>query len=179
MDAFHSTKLGALLPFRVDRSVSAIWLYLPFLLLGVLASTGCQRWPGGLQAQKFQSDSERLLNEFRAEKKRADDLAAKNQLLEQRLAETEKDIARRNLAGNRGRTKSGSDARLTIGAPSGPHLNGLSHANTSRNGSSRPNFIEGGGLPDMRPGTSGQFTSTGLDHSLESERESQWRPIHK
>ena len=43
--------------------------------------------------RQYQQDSDRLLSEFRAQKKRAEELEARNAQLEQRLAESEKLLA--------------------------------------------------------------------------------------
>ena len=130
-------------------------------------TAGCQQWPGTSQARQFQQDSERLLNEFRAEKQRADELAAKNHLLEQRLADTEKQYALQNLAGSRNRNQAprNSGTQLSIGGRDAN--NQLSQSNTSRSTSGNhfsgsnayPGFT-GPGLPDARPGTGSRFTST-------------------
>lgn len=164
---------------------------------------GCQQWPGTMQAKQFQQDSDRLLNEFKAEKQRADELAAKNQLLEQRLAETEKQFALQNLAGSRNRSGlPNTDTKLSIGTPSSGRQ--LSQSNTSRSTypSGTLNQITGPGLPDARPGTGSRLTSTGnpansgqsllpngnrVNEEMRGSRQNagtsayapQWRPIQK
>lgn len=144
-------------------------IHCAMVIASACLSMGCQQWPGSSQARQFQQDSERILSEFRAEKQRADELAAKNQLLEQRLAETEKQYALQNLAGSRNRSGTrSSETRMSIGSPSG--LNQLSQSNTSRsthsnsspagaaNGFPATGFT-GPGLPDARPGTGSRLTS--------------------
>jgi hypothetical protein len=144
--------------------------------------TGCQRWPGSQQARQFQIDSDRLLGEFRAQKKRADELASKNQFLEERLAESEKVLARQNLAGNRGKSNSSSGgSRLMIG-DSPESDSKLSRNNSSRStGASRFENFERRELPDRTPGTAGVLTSSRDDMDLvgDPNRSPQWRPINK
>lgn len=152
------------------------------LLLGCGFLTGCQRWPGSQQARQFQIDSDRLLGEFRAQKKRADELASKNQILEDRLAESEKVLARQNLLSNRGKSSSSSGgSRLMIGESLDPESK-LSRNNSSRStGTSRFEEFERRGLPDRRPGTAGLFTSSREDMDLvgDPNQSPQWRPINK
>ncbi len=70
-------------------------LYVALLLIGMIASlfSGCQQGPGGMAMRQYQQDSDRLLSEFRAQKKRAEELETRNAQLEQRLAESEKLLA--------------------------------------------------------------------------------------
>ena len=66
-----------------------------FLLLALLlAGTGCQNWPQSQRMMQQQIESERLLSEYRAQKKRADELESKNRQLSDRLSESEKMLAR-------------------------------------------------------------------------------------
>ena len=131
-----------------------------------LTTTGCQRFPGGQAMRQYQLESDRLLAEFRAQKKRAEDLEARNGLLEQRLAESEKLLAlstgrssTRSTAGNA--TRNRNDSELTIGDVRGDRgpSNSLSEANSTRNSARAPSKIQRGGLPDALPSTSGQLTS--------------------
>lgn len=152
-----------------------------FLFLVCVFGAGCQRWPGSQQARQFQIDSDRLLGEFRAQKKRADELASKNQLLEERLAESEKVLARQNLVGNRSKSNSSSGgSRLMIG-DSLESDSKLSRNNSSRSAASRFEDFERGGLPDRAPGTAGVFASSRDDMDLvgDPNRSPQWRPINK
>ncbi|XZE19498.1 hypothetical protein SH449x_004818 [Pirellulaceae bacterium SH449] len=140
-------------------------------------ATGCQRmpWPGSQQARQFQADSERLLGEFRAQKKRADELAARNQQLEARLAESEKSLARQNLQSlsqsggassrnNRNRRSEDSQSRLFVGPSE-----------------------EDSGLPDAPPSISGLLTSgggfsnpSGRSPEMPAGKDSpQWRPVRR
>lgn len=65
------------------------------LCLGLLLSSiGCQSWSPGSQIKQCQMESDRLLAEFRAQKKRADELEGKYQESQSRLAEAEKLLAR-------------------------------------------------------------------------------------
>ncbi len=60
----------------------------------LLASVGCQNWPQSQRMMQQQIESERLLSEYRAQKKRADELESKNRQLSDRLSESEKMLAR-------------------------------------------------------------------------------------
>ena len=57
--------------------------------------------------RQYQLESDRLLAEFRAQKKRAEELEIRNGQLEQRLAESEKLLAR-SLGGTTGRNTAGN-----------------------------------------------------------------------
>jgi hypothetical protein len=160
-----------------DRFIARILVFV--LCVG---AAGCQRWPGVQQARQFQIDSERLLGEFRAQKKRADELAAKNQLLEQRLAESEKSLAKQNLTTNRYRNSRGG-SNLNIGE--------LPRATDrlSTDGSSRTNPLNSrdfdkGGLPDVSPTINGLLSSSRGngdpgDPLVDPNKFPQWRPIQK
>ena len=64
-------------------------------MVGLVAMmTGCQNWPQSKRMMQYQIESERLLSEFRAQKKRADELEGRNQVLVSRLSESEKMLAR-------------------------------------------------------------------------------------
>ncbi len=168
------------------------------ILLGYgMALPGCQRFPGSQAMRQYQLESDRLLAEYRAEKKRNEDLTARNGLLEQRLAESEKLLARntggsnsRSIANNSNRNR--SDSELTIGnvrderAP----MNGLSDANSSRNSARGPTKIQRGGLADALPSTSGKFTSGNRSDPIslgggardlrgDPKSESQWLPLSR
>lgn len=158
--------------------------------------TGCQRFPGGQAMRQYQLESDRLLAEFRAQKKRAEELEVRNVQLEQRLAESEKLLAR-SLAGasnrstasnsNRSRTESElmiGDAREDRGA-----INNLSDAKSSRSTGRSPVKIQRGGLLDALPSTSGQLTSGSRSDPFslggvrdlrgDPKSESQWRPVNR
>jgi len=146
--------------------------------------------------RQYQLESDRLLAEFRAQKKRADELEARKGQLEQRLAESEKLLAR-SLAGTSSRStasktnRSRTDSELMIGDASGGGnaINNLSDANSSRSTGRVPAKIERGGLPDAFPSTTGQLTSGNRSDpfSLGGSRdlrgdpksESQWRPVNR
>ncbi|MCU0720300.1 MAG: hypothetical protein MUC83_11400 [Pirellula sp.] len=152
---------------------------LALLALSLAIFSGCQQfpWPGSQQAKQFQVDSERILGEFRAQKKRADELAAKNQQLEARLAETEKSLARQNL---QSLAQSNS-----------------SSSRNNRQGSSTSNPAKGRlfvgppdddpGLPDTPPSMSGLLTSSGgfsrtdknLSDTGDNKESPQWRPVRR
>ena len=168
------------------------------ILLGYcIALPGCQRFPGSQAMRQYQLESDRLLAEYRAEKKRNEDLTARNGLLEQRLAESEKLLARntggsnsRSIANNSNRNR--SDSELTIGNvrdERGP-MNGLSDANSSRNSVRGPTKIQRGGLADALPSTSGKFTSGNRADPIslgggardlrgDPKSESQWLPLNR
>jgi len=125
-------------------------LLLCVLLCMMANSTGCQQWPGNHAMRQYQIESERLLSEFRSQKKRAEDLEQRNVQLERRLGESEREIAKLQ-----GRNPSSRMAAVP--------------------GSSS---ITGGGLPDARPGTSGRLSSGNPSIGPSDPRNSnQWRPI--
>ncbi len=176
-----------------------VWQTLAFaivLLPFCIALTGCQRFPGGQAMRQYQLESDRLLAEFRAQKKRAEELEVRNGQLEQRLAESEKQVAR-NQAGTSSRStasnmnRSRTDSELTIGDARGDRgtINNLSDAKSSRSTGRTPVKIQRGGLPDALPSTSGQLTSGNRSDpfSLGGSRdlrgdpksESQWRPVNR
>ncbi len=147
----------------------------------ILSTVGCQKWPGSQQASQFQIDRERLLGEFRAEKKRVEELAARNRMLEQRLAESEKAIARQNLVDGRGTGRSRTSSEIRIGDERTPSRNNdgvssLSNVNTSRANANRSRIPDGRGLPDTRSGIGGQFTSTGSEPRDSGATKDLWRP---
>ncbi len=166
-------------------------------ILSLLELSGCQRFPGGQAMRQYQMESDRLLSEFRAQKKRAEDLEARNGQLEQRLAESEKMLARSNNGASGRSTASnsnrgGSDAKLMIGDVRGDRnaLGSLSEFNSSRSSSRGPSAIQRGGLPDSHPATSGQLTSGNRSDPLslgsgqrnlrgDPKSESQWRPVSR
>ncbi len=179
--------------------VRPLWQTLAFaivLLPFCIALTGCQRFPGGQAMRQYQLESDRLLAEFRAQKKRAEELEVRNGQLEQRLAESEKQVAR-NQAGTSSRStasnmnRSRTDSELTIGDARGDRgtINNLSDAKSSRSTGRAPVNIQRGGLPDALPSTSGQLTSGNRSDpfSLGGSRdlrgdpksESQWRPVNR
>jgi hypothetical protein len=127
--------------------------------------------PGSQAMRQYQLESDRLLNEFRAQKKRAEDLEARNVQLEQRLAESEKMLAL-NQQG-KGSMRNGRNVRESD----------LLTAGISEKSSSRSGITLGPkttGLPDMvdtysPPGT---LTSSGnRDLRGDRNRDTQWRPV--
>lgn len=122
------------------------------LCVSLLISTiGCQSWSPGSQIKQCQMESDRLLAEFRAQKKRADDLEGKFQESQSRLAEAEKLLARiQNGNGRSGGVladRSGLPSRSSSANPSGS-------ASTLLNGT--------GGLPSRS--------------TANSDANIQWRP---
>ena len=176
------------------------WPTLTFLLMLVpscIAFAGCQRFPATQAMRQYQLESDRLLAEFRAQKKRAEELEVRNGQLEQRLAESEKLLAR-SLGGTTGQStasnsnRSRSNSELTIGNAPGDRsaINNLSDANSSRSSARGPSKIIRGGLPDTTPSTSGQLTSGNRNDPLslgggprdlrgDPKSESQWRPVNR
>lgn len=158
-------------------------------ILSVCFFTGCQRWPGSQAMRQYQQDSDRLLAEFRSQKKRAEDLEARNQQLEQRLSESEKLIAR--MQGNPS-SRVGSNSRSNSSIQIGESGNGRSSLAISENSSSRSNSTRGRtGLPDADRPTPGYLTgntsngdvpSLGLSNRANKDLKGdpnqppQWRP---
>lgn len=166
------------------------------LLLCGLGLAGCQRFPGSQAMRQYQLESDRLLAEFRAQKKRAEELEARNGQLEQRLAESEKLLARgqvgtssRSTAGNTNRSRTDSELMIGDARGGGSSINNLSDAKSSRTTGRVPAKIQRGGLPDAFPSTSGQLTSGNRSdpYSLGGSRDlrgdptskSQWRPVNR
>jgi len=161
-----------------------------------LASTGCQRFPGSQAMRQYQLENDRLLAEFRAQKKRADESEVRNSQLEQRLAESEK-LSARILGGSNGRSTAGNtsrsrnDSELMIGDARGDNpISSLSDAKSSRSTVRGPVKINRGGLPDALPSTSGLLTSGNRSDPLslgngprdlkgDPKSESQWRPVNR
>jgi hypothetical protein len=146
------------------------WLMLFFGGLGLL-STGCQQWPGTQAMRQYQLESDRLLSEFRTQKKRAEELAARNQQLEQRLGESEKMIARLQGSGNSRFADAPSRSKALAGDRNSQDPN--SGESTRR--------LPGPGLPDATANPIGRLTSGpyngGSDLRGDPSRSQQWRPI--
>ena len=159
------------------------------VLVGLFA--GCQQLPGGQAMRQYQLESDRLVNEFRAQKKRAEELEARNMQLEKRLAESEKLIAKSQLGlGRRNARSTNNDPEWMIGdLDDSRYNNGLSESGSSRSIANRnASGRVKSGLPDAVPSASGQFTSTGTrdpaslgyaprDLRGDKSSPSQWRPI--
>ena len=181
--------------FGVNRLPTSFYCLLSVFLCFSLI--GCQRFPGGQAMRQYQLESDRLLAEFRAQKKRAEELEVRNGQLEKRLAESEKLLARtvggsssRSTAGNTARSR--NDSQLMIGEARVDRgtINELSDLNSSRSPGRGPTKIQNGGLPDALPSTSGQLTSGNRidpfslgggprDLRGDPKSESQWRPVHR
>lgn len=170
-------------------------LYVALLLPGMIAGlfSGCQQGPAGIAMRQYQQDSDRLLSEFRAQKKRAEELEARNAQLEQRLAESEKLLALGpSLKGN---SRSRSSSNRSSGEAIDSRRAGITLSERDSTRSSLSRNPTKSGLPDVTPGTPGRFTSglnntgnnldpislggSGEDLRGDSSRESQWRPISK
>ncbi|MBM3964703.1 MAG: hypothetical protein FJ308_06495 [Planctomycetes bacterium] len=148
------------------RSQRGDWL--PWAVLGILTLVlGCQAWPGNQAMRQYQLESDRLLSEFRSQKKRAEELEQRNYQLEQRLGESEKLIAR--LQGR-------SNSRV---ADSSGRTDSRTLADLSNNPVGTSKKIPGLGLPDDTPGTAGRLTSGVGAGTLNGDpaRSNQWRPI--
>ena len=159
-------------------------------LLGLALGSGCQRLSGGQAMRQYQLESDRLLNEFRAQKKRAEDLEARNVQLEQRLAESEKLLALSQNGYSSGRSsRNRNDSELLIGDATGARrtANSLSELGSSRSTGSKGLFGRNG-LSDISTPTASQLTSGrngdpitfgGPPRDLRGDRnrESQWRPV--
>ena len=113
------------------------------LLAWLSLATGCQSWSPGSQIKQCQMESDRLLAEFRSQKKRADELEGKYQESQSRLAEAEKLIAR--VQNGNGRSGGVLADRSAIPSRS-----------SSNNPNTTPNSIPNGaaGLPGRSTGNS-------------------------
>jgi hypothetical protein len=168
---------------RTHHSRIGFILRLAALALVGSVCPGCQQfpWPGSQQAKQFQVDSERILGEFRAQKKRADELATKNQQLEARLAETEKSLARQNL-----QSLSQSNSSSSRNNRKGNTAN-----NSGSNSGNNRLFVgppdDDPGLPDTPPSMSGLLTSGGgfskadrdYNNASDNKESPQWRPVRR
>lgn len=125
----------------------SIVVLIPLFLL----ATGCQSWSPGAQIKQCQMESDRLLAEFRAQKKRADELEGKFQESQSRLAEAEKLLAR--VQNGNGRSSGVLADRSGI---------------PSRSASSPPTAASPGGLTGSA-GLPGRQTSN-------SDQNIHWRP---
>jgi hypothetical protein len=154
------------IPSRIRR--------LGILYFGIaLLLTGCQQWPGTQAMRQYQLESDRLLSEFRSQKKRAEELEQRNLQLEKRLGESERMIAK---------LQSRPSSRSTEGRPPSDRTNDRTLADIGDVPSgSTSRRISGPGLPDASPSTPGRFTSSGYngleDLKGDPSRSNQWRPI--
>lgn len=137
-----------------------------WLWILVFVFTGCQQWPGNQAMRQYQVESERLLSEFRSQKKRAEDLEKRNYQLEQRLGESERALAR--LQG------SGGGSRMA-------NRGSVSESREVGEGDLTSRRIGGAGLPDVQPGPAGRLSSAPYEvpGGLQGNptRSGQWRPI--
>ncbi len=147
---------------------------LALLAMIVIFSSGCQRWPGTQAMRQYQVESDRMLTEFRSQKKRAEELEQRNHQLEQRLAESEKQVARIQSRSSGSRL---ANRNTSIGSANDASEI-ASDSNSSRNATLRKSR---NGLPEATPGTPGQLTGTGTldrrDLRGDTSRSDQWRPI--
>jgi len=181
---------------KPNRQIRSLHFAL-FILLAVCwpGTIGCQGLPGNQAMRQYQLESDRLLSELRAHKKRADDSEAEKSQLKMRLAESEKLVAR--LGGTLGRTtannasKNRTDSKLLIGDARGDSgtVSSLSELASTRTPGRGPAKIQRGGLPDTFPSTSGQLTSGSRQDPIslggsrdlrgDPKGESQWRPVNR
>ena len=166
----HWVRMGIRMGIRIGGSLG----YGAVVCL-ILSTSGCQQWPGNHAMRQYQIESERLLSEYRSQKKRAEELEQRNVQLERRLGESEREIAKLQ-----GRNPS---SRMANNPGASGTLSGLSSGSMSG----------GGGLPDARPGTSGRFSSGNISPGNTSpgnlspgssalgpgdpRNSNQWRPI--
>ena len=72
------------------------------LCISILPMTaGCSMFGSGKVVQQLQNENDRLLSEFRAERQRRDEAERANKILEARLAESEKLLARQSQGASR------------------------------------------------------------------------------
>lgn len=161
----HWVRMGIRIGIRIGGSLG----YGALVCL-ILSTSGCQQWPGNHAMRQYQIESERLLSEYRSQKKRAEELEQRNVQLERRLGESEREIAKLQ-----GRNPS---SRMANNPGASGTLSGLSSGSMSG----------GGGLPDARPGTSGRFSSGNISPGNltpgssalgpgDPRNSNQWRPI--
>ncbi len=161
----HWVRMGIRMGIRIGGSLG----YGAVVCL-ILSTSGCQQWPGNHAMRQYQIESERLLSEYRSQKKRAEELEQRNVQLERRLGESEREIAKLQ-----GRNPS---SRMANNPGASGTLSGLSSGSMSG----------GGGLPDARPGTSGRFSSGNISPGNltpgssalgpgDPRNSNQWRPI--
>lgn len=161
----HWVRMGIRIGIRIGGSLG----YGAVVCL-LLSTSGCQQWPGNHAMRQYQIESERLLSEYRSQKKRAEELEQRNVQLERRLGESEREIAKLQ-----GRNPS---SRMAKNPGASGTLSGLSSGSMSG----------GGGLPDARPGTSGRFSSGNISPGNltpgssalgpgDPRNSNQWRPI--
>ncbi len=117
--------------------------------------------------KQYQLESDRLLSEFRAQKKRADELDQRNVQLEQRLGESEKLIARLQGRSSSRVADTRSRGRELIDIPAEADSSGRR--------------LPGPGLPDASTNPSARLSSgpvaVGQDLGGDPARANQWRPI--
>jgi hypothetical protein len=91
------------------HSSSQKWVITYQVLCGLallVAFSGCNSFGNTRLVKELQSENERLLSEFRAQRDRASELEKANQLQAERLAESEKLLARLSQGGGAGRLSS-------------------------------------------------------------------------
>lgn len=142
------------------RALSLPYRLSPLVIVSAicLLCTGCYSWSPASQIRQCQMESDRLLAEFRAQKKRADEMEAKYQQSQKQLAQTEKLLARQQngLGGSSGMLadRSGNS--------------GSSSSLAGRSATSGKDLVNS---PPLSPSR-----SSGLSSSEDSDRNIQWRP---
>lgn len=86
------------------RSCASKAKILPLLAAVLIAFAGCNSLGSGKLAEQLRDENQRLVSEFRAQRDANEKLREKNQLLENRVAESEKLLAR---------TLSGAESRIS------------------------------------------------------------------
>lgn len=147
------------------------------VVLSLIPSLGCKQWPGAAHVQQNQLDNERLLSEFRAQKKRADDLQNRYDQIAKRLDESEKQLASQNLRSNtRTAQTDSSSRRLASGRLEGPVPNPSL---------AEPRVSDPKSLPPPSSTSSGVRASTASSSQLEQDSSSagygkpRWKPTRK
>lgn len=134
-------------------------------------SVGCQNGPMSGRMQQYQLENERLLTEFRSQKKENEQLRADRTRLLQQQAETEKLAAKlqSQLSGNN---------TLTAQSPAGRSPLGTAGARTVGERSPFENLQPSDRL-SQTPSNARLDSSTRNSRSALNEDELQWRPIRK
>ncbi len=131
----------------------------------LLLALGCQNGPMSGRMQQYQLENERLLSEFRAQKRENDQLRADRNRLLQQQAETEKLAAKLQSQLNSGRTANGSNSSRFDGGS-------FALKDSPLNGS--PRTPSGSGTPGL-PNDSRESSP----RSATNPAQLQWRPIRK
>lgn len=91
------SRTGIALPNRADIRRTAAWGLVAVACM--CSNVGCSAFGNRKLVEQLQAENEKLLSEFRGQRERAAELAQANRLLEDRIAETEKLLARQFQSG--------------------------------------------------------------------------------